>query len=36
MARARELGRHLADYDGEARVADAVDDVLAGDLSLSA
>ncbi|MFL5780486.1 MAG: nucleotide disphospho-sugar-binding domain-containing protein [Thermoleophilaceae bacterium] len=35
-ARARELGRHLAGYDGAGRVADAVDHVLDGDLALSA
>jgi MGT family glycosyltransferase len=34
--RVEELGRHLAHYDGEARVMGAVDRVLAGDLALRA
>jgi len=35
-ARARELGGHLANYDGESRLADTVDRVLAGNLAVSA
>ena len=34
--RVQELGEHLEHYDGEARLTDALDQVLAGDLAVSA